>query len=406
VKIAILGPISTSEITPYLFKASSNIPAGYEGAPFMATLIGELLSRGHEVSAFTTSIDLPLNIKQPLIAEGERFKIYYCPARRHSIRMNGFYLGKIVDFFYLERRFLVQAICMDKPDLLHAHWTYEFAMASMDSGIPYLITAHDDPREVLKLYKNIYRFGRYLMAKKVLSNAKVISAVSEDLKRRISPFTDRDIDVVSNPLSRQFTDFANQDNLKLQITPPKLISVINGWGFLKNASSALIAFSHIRKHINEATYHLYGHDFQQGGPAELWAKSKNLAESVFFHGPVPQASLVDAMKDAKLMLHPSRSESCPMGIAEAMALGLPIVGGEKSGGVPWMVGNAGLLVDIERPEEIARAALEILTDDVLYNMYVEAAHQRAKEFLPEIIVKEYEKLYTRILENVACVECN
>ena len=50
-KILILGPISTAAITPYLYEPPpQDFPAGSGGAPLMATLIGELIGRGHEVS--------------------------------------------------------------------------------------------------------------------------------------------------------------------------------------------------------------------------------------------------------------------------------------------------------------------------------------------------------------------
>jgi len=45
-----------------------------------------------------------------------------------------------------------------------------------------------------------------------------------------------------------------------------------------------------------------------------------------------------------------------MSLLEAMHAGVPIVGGMHSGGVPWVLanGDAGILVDIRKPPEIAR----------------------------------------------------
>lgn len=404
--IGIAGHISTESIARFIDGDASSLPVGYGGAPFLGTLIGELLACGHQVSAYTTSANLPLDLLQPIMAQGERFKIYYCPARKHSVRMNGWHLGRIVDYFRLERRYLAQAIRKDNPDVVHAHWTYEFAMAAMESGIPYLVTAHDDPTEVLKLYKNVYRFGRYLMARRVLRHAQAITAVSDDLKRRIAPLAHSEITVIPNPLSRQFIDAGTVRTAPSLCQTPKFISVINGWGYLKNASSALIAFSQIRRQLKDVKYHIYGIDFQAGGHAEQWAKSQGLAEGVVFHGPVSHCELVIALRDATLMLHPSHSESCPMGIAEALALGLPVVGGAKSGGVPWMIGDAGLLVDIDKPLEIAAAALQLLTDDVLYEKCIIAALQRVKAFSPELIAAQYEEIYMRILNQAEPRQCN
>lgn len=406
-KIAVLGPISTAGIAPFLIeKPPADFPIGYGGAPLMNTLIAELLARGHEVCAVTCGGYPATRDSKPVGLKGEHFEFHCCPRRKYSIRPSSGHVGYILDFFAYERESMKEVLDKVQPDFIHAHWTYEFAMAAMDSGIPYLVSAHDDPTEVLKLYKNVYRFGRYLMARRVLRHAQAITAVSEDLKRRIAPLALSEITVVPNPLSRQFIDAGTVRTSPSLCTTPKLISVINGWGYLKNASSALIAFSHIRRQLKDVTYHLYGIDFQSDGPAEQWAKAQGLAEGVVFHGPVLHSELVIALKDATLMLHPSRSESCPMGIAEAMALGLPVVGGVKSGGVPWMIGEAGLLVDIDKPLEIAHAALQLLTDDVLYEKCITAALRRVKAFAPELIAAQYEEIYLRILNQAGARQYN
>lgn len=398
-KIALLGPISTAGISQFLHESPPpGFPVGYGGAPFMNTLIAELLAKGHELCAITSGGYVATRNSKPVSLKGPRFTFYCCPSRKHSIRPTAGRVGRILDFFAYERRNMEAVLSEVRPDFIHAHWTYEFAMAAMASGIPYLVTAHDDPAEVLKLSKDIYRLGRYAMARHVLRHAKALTAVSEDLKRRIAPLARCDISVVSNPLSHQFIDAGAARNSRLLAHRKTIISVINGWGHLKNTSNALIAFSHIRRQFPDATYHLYGSDYQPGGAAEQWAQSKGLAEGLVFHGPVSHDELVTALEDATLMVHPSRSESCPMGIAEALALGLPVVGGDKSGGVPWMIGDAGLLADINNPLDIAHAVLQLLTDDVRYEKCTAATSRRVKKFKPELIAAQYEETYRRILK--------
>lgn len=401
-KIALLGPISTAGISQFLHESPPpGFPVGYGGAPFMNTLIAELLAKGHEVCAITAGGYPATRSSEPLHLTGPRFSFYCCPSRKHSIRPTAGRVGRILDFFAYERRNMEAVLSEVRPNFIHAHWTYEFAMAAMASGIPYLVSAHDDPAEVLKLSKDIYRLGRYAMARHVFRHAKALTAVSDDLKRRITPFARTDISVVANPLSYQFIDAGAAPKSRSASHRKLIISVINGWGHLKNTSNAMIAFSHIRGQFPDATYHLYGSDYQPGGAAEQWAQSQGLAEGLVFHGPVSHDELVTALEDATLMLHPSRSESCPMGIAEALALGLPVVGGNKSGGVPWMIGDAGLLADINNPLGIADAVLQLLTDDVLYAKCATAALQRVKAFKPELIADQYEEMYRRILKQAS-----
>ena len=397
-KIALLGPISTSGIAPFLSSPPPpDFPIGVNGAPLLNTLIGALLERGHEVCAITSGGYEAGRDSKPVCLKGARFEFYCCPQREHSIRISHGRPGRILDFFAYERRNMQDVISTVRPDFVHAHWTYEYAMAAMDSGYPYLVTAHDDPKKVLQLYRNAYRLGRYFMARQVLRRAKALAAVSENLKSRLSGLASTEMLVVPNPLSREFISAATARPLPSTFAEYRLISVINGFGYLKNARNSLLAFARLRRQLKGVSYHIYGSDFQADGPGERWAKTQGIAEGVVFHGPVSHTQLVGALRDSTLLLHPSRWEECPMGIAEAMALGLPVVGGRESGGVPWMVDRAGLMVDIDKPDEMADAALRILTDDKLYSACSAAAMERVKAFDPMQVAQQYEAAYMRIL---------
>lgn len=397
-KIAILGPISTAGIAPYLYEPPpSDFPKGTSGAPLMSTLIGSLLERGHEVCAITYG-GWATRHNQPVSLKGTNFEFYCVPVRQHSVRPKNGHIGRILDLYAYERRAVGKLLTAVKPDFVHAHWTYDFGMAAIDSGLPYLVTAHDDPVAVLKLFKNGYRLGRYLMARSVLKRATALSAVSEYLQSRLLSLAKAPIKVIPNPLDRRFLEASIPKAAPSDSAELRFVSVINGWGKMKNADSALLAFSHVRKQKKDVTYHLFGSDFQPGGLAQHWAEVNGVAEGVVFRGPVPHLQLIEELKAATVMLHPSRIESCPMGIAEAMALGLPVVGGRDSGGVAWMIAGGGITVDINRPEEIAGAALQLIADDAFYLQCSEAAMNRVKQFAPEVVISQYEALYQRVLE--------
>jgi len=400
-KILILGPISTAGIAPYLYELPPpEFPAGSGGAPLMNTLIGELLAQGHEVVAITCGGFWVRQNTFPVSLKGERFEFHCVPVRRHSMRPRYGHIGRILDMYSYERRLMRKVLFKINPDVIHAHWTYEYAMVAIDSGLPYLVTAHDDPVGVLKLFRNVYRLIRFFMAQKVLNQATAITAVSENLRDRLQPFANHPIDVVANPLARKFTQALTKARLApSNLTEIRLICVINGWSEFKNPKAALNAFSIIYKSLPNVSLHLFGHDFQVGGIAQQWAKNRGISDGVVFHGPVSQEVLLEELKLATLMLHPGRLESCPMGIAEAMALGLPVVGGNNSGGVAWMIGGGGLVVDINKPKEIAIASLSLITDDNLYLKCSSEAIERIKNFKPEIIVGQYEMLYQRAIEN-------
>lgn len=400
-KIAILGPISTIGVTPYLHEPPPpDFPSGTSGAPFMSTLIGALLERGHEVCGITLG-GWATRHNQPASLKGRQFEFHCAPIRRHSVRPRDGHIGRILDMYAYERRALGRLLAAAKPDFVHAHWTYEFGMVALDSGMPCLITAHDDPVAVLKLFKDGSRLVRYLMARSVLKRATALSAVSEYLKSRLSNLSGAPIEVIPNPLDRRFLDASQQRPPPSTLAEHRFVSVINGWGRMKNADSALLAFARVRELRRDAVYHLFGSDFQPGGPAQRWAEANGAADGVVFRGPVPHVQLVGELKVSSIMLHPSRMESCPMGIAEAMALGLPVVGGRDSGGTAWMIGGGGLTVDINRPEEIAAAALQLISDDALYRQCSDAAIQRVRCLAPDAVAGQYEALYRKVIGSCA-----
>jgi glycosyltransferase involved in cell wall biosynthesis len=85
---------------------------------------------------------------------------------------------------------------------------------------------------------------------------------------------------------------------------------------------------------------------------------------VQFNGIVPHAELMSRLRRSNVVLaHPSKSEACCVAISEALAAGVPVIGGTRSGDVPWQLagGEAGVLVDVTSPTEIATAVAS-LTD--------------------------------------------
>lgn len=398
-KIGIAGPISTESIAPFLACNTAGLPVGYGGAPLLGTLIGELLSRGHDVSAYTTSPNMPLNLPLPMMAQGERFKIYFCPMRQHSVRMNGWHLGRIVDFFRLERRYLAQAIRMDTPDVVHAHWAYEFALAAIASGKPHVVTCHDAPQEVLKYMPNIYRLGRFFMAHQAMRSAKCLTTVSPYM---LDMLPNMKITVIGNPLPALLTAQPFSQTRQLFMTAPTVVMVANGWGKRKNAQTGLLAFSKLLAAVPGAKLKLYGADFGNGELAHQWAEKQGIAANMEFVGRLPYPMLMQELAKGDVFLHPSKEESFGMVVAEAMALGVPVVGGKDSGAVPWVIGDGGVLVDVGNAGEIAKALITVLSDAEKWQLMRATAFRAAQNrFAPKVIVDAYENLYRQQVTEVS-----
>ena len=402
--IGIAGPVATRDIRQLLNDPAQTLPAGYDGAPLMAALIQALIAQGHRVSTYTLSTDMPLGGPRSVLADGPNFSIEYCAMRPRAWRPNGLRLGRILDFYAFERCTLEAAIVRARPDVVHAHWAYEFAWAGLRSGRPCLVTSHDSPFTIARFYKGFtlggYRWLRAMMAWHVLRHARAVSTVSPYMAAQIQHLCRVPVQLVPNPLGDQV--FAVK-----RVREPgrcRVLIVCNGWSAHKNPEPALRAFAAVALRMPRAELVVLGHGFGPGQQGEGWWRDQGLQGNVRFIGAVAYPQVLQWMAQSDLLLHPSVEESFGAVIAEAMAVGLPVVAGQASGAVPWVVGEHGRLVDVHEPAAMAAAMLELLSDTPLRETLGHAARTSvASRFSAAAVVAKYLDLYAQVRANAAAV---
>lgn len=78
--------------------------------------------------------------------------------------------------------------------------------------------------------------------------------------------------------------------------------------------------------------------------------------------PVSQADVADRLRKADLYVHPSRADTFPSGVLEALACGTPVVA-SRVGGIPEQVTEeTGVLVEPGDPAALAAAIESLLAD--------------------------------------------
>lgn len=129
----------------------------------------------------------------------------------------------------------------------------------------------------------------------------------------------------------------------------------------KNTAALLRALPGVLRRVPEARLAIVG-----GGPElpslRRLASKLQLSDHVRFLGELPTSEAVRrAYREADVFCLPSLQEGFGIAFLEAMASGLPVVG-PRVGAVPEVVphGEAGLLVDPRRPEDLAGALIEVL----------------------------------------------
>ncbi|WP_075836705.1 glycosyltransferase family 4 protein [Deinococcus marmoris] len=387
-KVAVAGPFTLAPFRAFLDNpADLTIPKGMGGTP-VVNLVNELLSQGHQVTVIT----LDPQVSAPQTYRGSRLTIHVGPLRpRARYRM--------ADAYRQERAYVTWAASKADADLIHAHWTYEYALGALQSKLPTLITAHDAPLNVFKYAAGPYYAIRLLMASRVAHRASRMTAVSPyvaDHFRRYLRYRG-DMRIIPNGLmSDSFTP-----NITARFTRPIVyVSVPNGWGGWKNTSTLLKAFAIVRQEIPEARLRLYGKATAQGEITERWAAQHSLGQGVDFMGNRTHTQLLHELREnCDVLVHPSLEESFSMTIIEAMACGLPTIGGSSSGGVPWVLdqGMTGALTDVRSASTLADTMLYLAQSDEVRLTYAQRGHDKAlnqynNEYITRTYVDEYEHM--------------
>ena len=392
-RIAVAGPALTEPLAQFLDCGAEGLPIG-QGGTSVWQLVSGLIDHHRHVSVVT----LDAAVRSPILANGPLLDVIYGPFRpRHRMR----------DLMAAERRAVRDGLLRLRPDLVHAHWCYEYAMGALATGLPTLVTVHDWAPTVVRLMDARYRpywTGRAVMFFITLARARYVTAISPYIAERIRTFTRAAIEVVPNGFPDEcFAKGANDQKPQgaRPLGPPILLSVNNGFGPLKNVTRLLEAFRLVTQRGVDCELQLIGVDYEAGGPCDLWARQRGLVEKVMFLGPLGRDDVLRQMRSATVLTHASREESFGMVLIESMAQGTAVMGGKRSGAIPWVLdsGKAGLLVDVEDPRALADGIAAMLTNPSLRLQLADAGYKRAWEYFRQSQVTErYLDAYRRVLD--------
>jgi colanic acid/amylovoran biosynthesis glycosyltransferase len=172
----------------------------------------------------------------------------------------------------------------------------------------------------------------------------------------------------------------------------------------KGLDLTLEAFAEIKKRHPKAELTLVG-----DGPkmAELKAQAERLGlgSSVTFPGFLPQVGVKKLIYQSHLFLHPSRTtadgnrEGIPNAALEAMASGMPVIA-TTHGGFPEAIesGISGVLVEENRADLLAQAALQVMENNGLLERLIEGGRRAVEtKFDRAAQVKTLEGYYQALI---------
>lgn len=383
-KIALLLPITLSEIQP-LFPGQK-LTGGYSYSLFVP-LVYYYISLGHEVVICTENLS---SIKST-VYYGDKITLF-CAGTLPKAKLRAAF-----NFKY-EIRQMVKFLKENPCDIYHAHWLYDFAQAAIKTNKEKtLITIHDWPDNISRSYNDFYWNRKLNMGRKTLGEGKFFTTVSPYMINNMKKtYPVKAVKLIPNLID---TKYSINNEKVFRKNNQIIVAISNGFSEHKNIGNLIMAFEKVRQYISDCTLRLIGDELGVGEVAENWARKYSSIEGIEFIGSVDNTRVKQELSNADLFVHPSKEESFGMVILEAMLNNVPVIGGEKSGAVPWILdyGNSGKIIDVENPDSIAKAILEMLGNIEKMKEISIAAKERTKFFNLEKIGQMYLQAYEDII---------
>lgn len=317
--------------------------AGVETGLVFSRIEGLRAIRGSRILRGTPSF---VSTKTPVRSFG--FKSWSLPGLRS--------FAPAVNRFMLKNRLSAYISSYGTPDIVHGHVALETGLAAMDfaeqSGRPFVITEHST-----EVYNGLSP-QRAKIASEVYSAARTVIAVSAVLAERIADIAPQaNVVVIPNLVRAQV--FESKRARGVSDGRVKLVS-ISALAAHKRIDLGLDAIARLPKELQrKIEYTIIG-----DGPELqiLLKKSKRIEAQVAFVGNKAHGDAMSILAQGDILLHPSSYETFGVVLAEAMALGLPVIA-TRCGGPEGIVNAAnGMLVDVDDVGSLSAALEEMLCE--------------------------------------------
>lgn len=348
-RIGIVGPFNPSEFGKW-FDKDQYLPNINKEASSVNALVDSLLEAGEDVVVFTSSMEKQ-NCGEII---GNKLSVYI--VRYKTIPLTG-----VLRFYVIYNLINILSKHVEAIDVLHAHWTYEYAYAALhfSKNVPVVCTVRDWCPYQLQLAKSFESRLRWnvnhILFKKVVYNPKVYLIANSLYTLRCikSLKIKRDVIMIPNSIKRKFilTDRSLYPKDVTFISIAQSLTDIR-----KNVVVLLRAFKKFRQSVPNANLIVTGL-FSEDDPTLIKWKEENLLEDVTLAGWVNHDELINILDNSTALIHPSLEETFGNTLIEGMARRCVVVGGENSGAVPQVLGDGkyGIICNIKDEDEILSA---------------------------------------------------
>ena len=282
-----------------------------------------------------------------------------------------------------------------KYDIIHFHGDNGFS--KMSNGINIITTFHGFSYIKYKKYNFIKRFFAYYSSSRYefnnLKRSKEIVAVSNMIKKQISDYTNKNIEVIYNGIDTELYRPAslsekNKIKKKLGIKNEKIILCFGHDSYRKGLDISI----KILDDLNMKNVKLY----------ILGIDKKNATiekENVIFLGKVFEDEKIKIMKISDAFIAPSRYEGFSVAVLEAMSCGIPTIISKNTNVGEIIKNKEAIVIDSLDYKKYSFYLRKILNDDKLNNSMSRNSRELMLKYDWRIIAKKYQTVYKKMLRN-------
>jgi len=286
--------------------------------------------------------------------------------------------------------------------------------APVNCEIPLVVTLHDiiymesSYTKILTGSATTYqKFGnayRKLVVPQIIKKSRKIITVSHFEKNRIGEFFgmkgDNRLTAVYNGVSEHFkpvTDKAELLRVKNKYhLPDQFFFFLGNTDPKKNTKGTLKAFSDFIKQTGTG-YKLVMLDYDRNELEKILDEigDKALIDRIVLTGYVVNTDLPAIYCQSDIFLYPSLRESFGIPMLEAMACGVPVITSNTSS-MPEIAGDAAVIIDPFKPEEITAAMVKLLNNNSLRKEMVDKGLLQALKFSWRNMASDVKEIYQSV----------
>ncbi|MGI9113610.1 MAG: glycosyltransferase [Chthoniobacterales bacterium] len=353
--------------------------------------VSETLLRQYEqadASLHVDAITFRSDFKEERSERRGNVTYHYLPCKSHGKALT-FYLGEIAQ---LRKRLRGMDV-----DVVHGQPGPDFMLAAVTCGLPHVITIHGLPGQEAsmlswrRLGQRAMATSRELLHRQAIRRTANIISISPYVEDYIRPWVRGRVWSIANPIDQQFFEIAPPDRSGLRII------CVGSVAERKNQQLLVRACAELARRGADFECRLIG-PCPAGSPVRELIESLELTNRVTVVGVVSQEALLDHYSWCNVVALPSRGETSPLSLIQAMAGGRCVFGAEAAG-IPALLhdGEFGSLFSPDDPEQLSGQLLDFgQRPDCYWEKAARAADYARNTFRADGIAQKTLELYRQI----------